>query len=365
MSDGKKHRLQELDSAALIATILGPAIVTLLSLFTDNALIAGLVYVLAIIAASSAGGVWYGLGAAVLSLIPFVVFFIPPDGFGFATFEDVIAAVVFGATAIAAGVLFDRQRKALQCAGRRAFARTGRAAQSGGGRGDGAPAPALRRGALLGSDAGTGSRRRADPVCRRSRGAGRAHRPLDGRRPPPRDPGAAGLLGAAAPGLGAVPARNRLSALARGAHRRARLHRLGGRADRAVPGLAGHRRADPRARLPTARHREPDDRRPHVLVRLRPGLRRRAQGDEDGPRPPGGPGTRARAPVRGALRGRAPDELPRRSQPRPRLCGRRRVPRRQRLDRALLEPRGEADRRCRGERGDRKAGRGGRSRAGR
>ena len=113
MSDGKKHRLQERDSAALIATIVGPAIVTLLSLFTDNALIAGLVYVLAIIAASSAGGVRYGLGAAVLSLIPFVVFFIPPDGFGFATFEDVIAAVVFGATAIAAGVLFDRQRKAL------------------------------------------------------------------------------------------------------------------------------------------------------------------------------------------------------------------------------------------------------------
>ncbi len=113
MSDGKKHRLQERDSAALIATIFGPAVVTLLSVFTDNALIAGLVYVLAIIAASSAGGVSYGLAAAVLSLIPFIVFFIPPDGLGFATFEDVIAAIVFGATAIAAGVLFDRQRKAL------------------------------------------------------------------------------------------------------------------------------------------------------------------------------------------------------------------------------------------------------------
>jgi PAS domain S-box-containing protein len=113
MPNVKRHALGERDSAAFVATILGPAIVTLLHLFTDNALIAGLVYVLAIIAASSAGGVWYGLGAAVLSLVPFVVFFIPPDGFGFSTFEDVIAAVVFSATAITAGVLFDRQRRAL------------------------------------------------------------------------------------------------------------------------------------------------------------------------------------------------------------------------------------------------------------
>ena len=104
----------ERDYAALAATILGPALVTLLDLATENAVIAGLVYVLAIVAASSAGGVWYGLAAAVLSLIPFVVFFIPPDGLGFSTFEDVIAAVVFGATAIAAGTLFDRQRNALQ-----------------------------------------------------------------------------------------------------------------------------------------------------------------------------------------------------------------------------------------------------------
>ena len=89
MSDGKKHRLRELDSAALIPTILGPALVTLLDLVTENAVIAALVYVLAIVAASSAGGVWYGLAAAVLSLIPFVVFFIPPDGFGFATFEEI------------------------------------------------------------------------------------------------------------------------------------------------------------------------------------------------------------------------------------------------------------------------------------
>jgi PAS domain S-box-containing protein len=104
----------ERDYAALAATILGPALVTLLDLVTENAVIAGLVYVLAIVAASSAGGVWYGLAAAILSLIPFVVFFIPPDGLGFSTFEDVIAAVVFGATAIAAGTLFDRQRNALQ-----------------------------------------------------------------------------------------------------------------------------------------------------------------------------------------------------------------------------------------------------------
>jgi PAS domain S-box-containing protein len=114
MPDVKTRALGERHSAALVATILGPALVTLLDLFTNNALIAGLVYVLAIIAASSAGGVWYGLAAAALSLIPFVVFFIPPDGLGFSTFEDLIAAIVFGATAIAAGVLFDRQRQALE-----------------------------------------------------------------------------------------------------------------------------------------------------------------------------------------------------------------------------------------------------------
>lgn len=114
MPDVKRHALGERRSAALAATIIGPALVTLLDVFTNNALIAGLVYVLAIIAASSAGGVWYGLAAAALSLIPFVVFFIPPDGLGFATFEDLIAAIVFGATAITAGVLFDRQRRALE-----------------------------------------------------------------------------------------------------------------------------------------------------------------------------------------------------------------------------------------------------------
>src|SRR4051794_35100038 len=90
MPDVKRHALGERRSAALLATILAPALVTLLDIFTNNALIAGLVYVLAIIAASSAGGVWYGLAAAVLSLIPFIVFFIPPDGLGFSTFEDLI-----------------------------------------------------------------------------------------------------------------------------------------------------------------------------------------------------------------------------------------------------------------------------------
>ena len=106
--------LDERNVAALVATILGPVLVTLLDLVTDNAVIAGLVYVLAIIAASSAGGVWYGLAAAVLSIVPFVYFFIPPDGLGFSTFEDVVAATVFAATAIAAGALFDRQRSALE-----------------------------------------------------------------------------------------------------------------------------------------------------------------------------------------------------------------------------------------------------------
>ncbi|HEY7148292.1 MAG TPA: ATP-binding protein [Gaiellaceae bacterium] len=114
MSEAKRNALDERNSAALLATVLGPALVTLLAVATDNALIAGLVYVLAIMAASSAGGVKYGLAAAVLSLVPFVVFFTPPGEMGFEATEDVIAAVVFAATAIAAGVLFDRQRKALQ-----------------------------------------------------------------------------------------------------------------------------------------------------------------------------------------------------------------------------------------------------------
>ena len=98
---------------AAVATILGPALVTLLAFFTDNAVIAALVYVLAIAAASSAGGMWFGIAASALSLVPFDYFFTEPTNqVGFSTIEDAIAAVVFVATALTVGGLFDRERRA-------------------------------------------------------------------------------------------------------------------------------------------------------------------------------------------------------------------------------------------------------------
>jgi signal transduction histidine kinase len=98
---------------AALVTVFGPALVTLLALFTDDSVVAALVYVLAIITASLAGGIWFGLAASALSLIPFNYFFAKPENeFGFATGEDVVVAVVFVATALATGAVFDRERRA-------------------------------------------------------------------------------------------------------------------------------------------------------------------------------------------------------------------------------------------------------------
>jgi signal transduction histidine kinase len=109
-------RRRHLSAAA--ATLIGPALVTLLAFFTDNAVIAALVYVLAIAAASSAGGMWFGVAASVLALVPFDYFFTPPvHTVGFSTIEDAIAAVVFVATALIVGGLFDRERRARRALG--------------------------------------------------------------------------------------------------------------------------------------------------------------------------------------------------------------------------------------------------------
>jgi PAS domain S-box-containing protein len=113
----KRHALGEWNVAALVTTIVGPTVVTLLAFVTDNSVIAALLYVLAIAAASSAGGIWFGIAAAVLSIVPFDYFFInPTQQLGFSTLEDAIAAIVFIAAALTVGGLFDRERRAQQTA---------------------------------------------------------------------------------------------------------------------------------------------------------------------------------------------------------------------------------------------------------
>ena len=117
MLNVRRHALAERNYAALLITVLGPAVVTLLAFVTDNAVIAALLYVLAIAAASSSGGMWYGIAAAALSLVPFDYFFISPENeFGFSTVEDAIAAIVFLAAALTVGGLFDRERRAQRAA---------------------------------------------------------------------------------------------------------------------------------------------------------------------------------------------------------------------------------------------------------
>ena len=117
MPDPKRHALGERNSAALVATIVGPTVVTLLAFVTDNPVIAALLYVLAIAAASSAGGIWFGVAAAALSIVPFDYFFISPShNLGFSTVEDATAAIVFLAAALTVGGLFDRERRAQRAA---------------------------------------------------------------------------------------------------------------------------------------------------------------------------------------------------------------------------------------------------------
>ncbi len=124
--DGRRNAV-----AALIA-VAAPGLITLLTLTTTDELIPGLLYVLAVASAAAAGGIWSGLLAGLCSFIPFNYFFTGPnEGFSFSD-NDVIALVVFAATALGVGWIIEREKRARREAATsaRAAARLQRAAEA-------------------------------------------------------------------------------------------------------------------------------------------------------------------------------------------------------------------------------------------
>ena len=98
--------------AATAVAIAGPAAVSLLA-FTDvSTLPPAFLYLLAIVAATAAGGLWFGLLAGLLSFLGLNYFFTgPANGFGFSDAEDAVSAVCFGIAAVIASELVDRQAR--------------------------------------------------------------------------------------------------------------------------------------------------------------------------------------------------------------------------------------------------------------
>jgi signal transduction histidine kinase len=97
--------------AALIA-VGAPGLITLLALSNTPGLIPGLLYVLAVASAAAAGGIAAGLVAGVCSFIPFDYFFTAPgEAFGFGN-DDIVAVLVFLATAVGVGSIIEREKRA-------------------------------------------------------------------------------------------------------------------------------------------------------------------------------------------------------------------------------------------------------------
>jgi two-component system phosphate regulon sensor histidine kinase PhoR len=98
--------------AATLVAIAGPAAVSLLA-FTDvSTLPPAFLYLLAIVAATAAGGLWFGLLAGLLSFLGLNYFFTgPTNAIGFSDAEDAVSAVCFGIAAVIASELVDRQAR--------------------------------------------------------------------------------------------------------------------------------------------------------------------------------------------------------------------------------------------------------------
>jgi PAS domain S-box-containing protein len=90
----------------------GPTVISLLELRSTGAVIPALLYVVTILAATALGGRLTGLVAALVSLILFHYFFIPPThSWGFKG-EGVLALLVFGATALLGSEVLVREQAA-------------------------------------------------------------------------------------------------------------------------------------------------------------------------------------------------------------------------------------------------------------
>jgi PAS domain S-box-containing protein len=97
---------------ALAVGLGAPGLVTLLALTSVRAVVPGLLYIVAITAATVAGGRWAGLVAAAASFVPFSYFFIAPHHRAALGAEGIVALVVFVATGVFASEALARQRQA-------------------------------------------------------------------------------------------------------------------------------------------------------------------------------------------------------------------------------------------------------------
>jgi PAS domain S-box-containing protein len=102
----------------LAAVLAAPGAVTLLAFAHPRPVIPALLYIVAIMLATIAGGRWAGLAAAIASLVPFLYFFTTPQqGFSIDA-EAFVAIVVFGLTGIFGSEAIARQRESRERAER-------------------------------------------------------------------------------------------------------------------------------------------------------------------------------------------------------------------------------------------------------
>ncbi|MGH3050610.1 MAG: GAF domain-containing protein, partial [Gaiellaceae bacterium] len=117
-ADGKASRLRSqprlrrgLAAAALV--IGAPGLVTLLALTSVREVIPALLYIVAILAATTLGGRWGGLAAALASFFPFSYYFVAPHGSAaLGGAAGITALVVFVLTAFFSSEALERQRSA-------------------------------------------------------------------------------------------------------------------------------------------------------------------------------------------------------------------------------------------------------------
>ena len=106
------HPVRPASLARIVATAVGfPAIATSLALAINRSsgVTSVSLYLLAVVLAAAAAGIWGGLFAAALSFIGFVFFFTAPRfTFRVAAVEDVVAAVVLLLVALVVGFLVAR-----------------------------------------------------------------------------------------------------------------------------------------------------------------------------------------------------------------------------------------------------------------
>ncbi len=115
-------QLRRLGIATVVA-LAAPGLVTLLAFTNVRAVIPGLLYIVAISAATTAGGRWGGLLAAAASFVPFSYYFVAPTHHAaWADSEGVTALVVFVLAAIFGSETLGRQRSARARAERAAAA---------------------------------------------------------------------------------------------------------------------------------------------------------------------------------------------------------------------------------------------------